>query len=209
VRVGAVATLSRNFQWEFLKPLRARRDVEVVLRSGNLRELMLQLRNHAVDVVLSNAPHARDAESTHRSHLLSEQAVSIVGRPGLAQKPLRFPEDLRDARMVLPSLESDIRAALDLLLDQAGLRPEVVAEVEDMAMLRILTVRLGVLAVAPRVVVQDELRRGELVEYRRLEMIQERFYAITQARQFPNAVVEDLIGRFGGKEGSASRSARR
>ena len=95
LRMGTVATLSRNFQWEFLKPLRKRRDVELVLRSGNLRDLMLQLRSHSIDLVLSNRSLKRDSESAHQSHLLDEQPVSLVGRSIKGQKPFRFPEDFR------------------------------------------------------------------------------------------------------------------
>ena len=86
LRVGAVSTLSRNFQWEFLKPLRNRKNVELVLRSGSLRDLTMQLHNHAVDVVLSNQAMPRDAESGHHSHLLAEQEISLVGSPALRKR---------------------------------------------------------------------------------------------------------------------------
>lgn len=193
LRVGTVATLSRNYQWEFLKPLRNRRDVELVLRSGNLRELMVQLRSHAIDLVLSNQSLKRDSESAHQSHLLNEQPVSIVGRPLKGQKPFRFPEDFRKIPVLLPSLESDIRSAFDLILDQAGVRPIIAAEVDDMAMLRVLALRLRAVALVPSVVVQDELRSGFLVERYRLDSIKESFYAITPTRTFPNPLVKELI----------------
>ncbi len=193
LRVGAVATLSRNFQWEFVKPLRNRRDVELVLRSGVLRDLVAQLRNHEVDVVLSNHALRRDAETPHYSHLLAEQAVSIVGRPVTGQTAFRFPEDFQKTPVILPSLESDIRAGFDLILHQAGIRPVIAAEVDDMAMLRVMALRSKAVALVPRVVVQDELRAGTLVERHRLSSIQERFFAITPSRTFPNPLVKELI----------------
>jgi len=193
LRVGAVATLSRNFQWEFVKPLRSRRDVELVLRSGILRDLIVQLRNHEVDVVLSNHALRRDAETEHYSHLLAEQEVSIVGRPVPGKAAFRFPEDLTTTPVILPSLESDIRAGFDLILHQAGIRPIIAAEVDDMAMLRIMALRGKAVTLVPRVVVQDELRLGSLVERHRLASIKERFFAITPSRTFPNMLVKELI----------------
>jgi LysR family transcriptional regulator, transcriptional activator of nhaA len=193
LRIGAVATLSRNFQWEFLQPLRNRRDVEVVLRSGALRDLMMQLRNHAVDVVLSNQALRRDAETGHHSHLLAEQEVSLVARPSTSQKPFSFPEDFRKTPVVLPSLESDIRATFDLILDKEGIRPIIAAEVDDMAMLRVLSLHLKAMALVPKVVVRDELRAGLLVERYRFASIKESFYAITPSRTFPNPLVRELI----------------
>jgi len=193
LRAGTVATLSRNFQWEFLKPLRSRRDVQLVLRSGTVRDLIAQLRNHEVDVVLSNQAMRRDADTAYHSHLLAEQEVNLVGRPVADQAPFRFPEDLRKTPVLLPSLEGEVRASFDLIMDQAGVRPIIAAEVDDMAMLRVLALRLRAVALVPRVVVQDELRSGALVARYRLSSVKERFYAITPTRTFPNVLVKDLI----------------
>lgn len=199
LRVGAVATLSRNFQWEFVKPLRNRKDVELVVRSGNIRDLMVQLRNHEVDVVLSNHALRRDSETDLYSHLLAEQDVSLVSRPAERQRPFRFPEDCRSVPVTLPSLESDIRAGFDLILHQAGVRPLIAAEVDDMAMLRVLALRTRGVALVPKVVVQDELRTGVLVERFRLPSLKERFFAITPSRTFPNVLVKELIAQAGPK----------
>lgn len=195
IRVGAVATLSRNFQWEFLSPLGRRKDVELVLRSGNLRDLVLQLRDHSIDVVLSNRPVRRDAESTLHSHLLAEQEVSLVSKPTSTPTPFHFPESFRTVPVLLPSLESEIRVAFDLVLDKAGIRPVIAAEVDDMAMLRLLAIRTKAVALVPKVVVRDELRSGALVERYRLPEIRETFWAITGSRTFPNPLVRELVSR--------------
>jgi len=191
LRVGAVATLSRNFQLELLRPFLARPDVELVLRTGALRDLLGMLEAHAVDLVLSNLPVPRDAETDLRSHLLDEQEVSLVAHQKNAR--FRFPESLEGMPMVLPTLESSIRGPFDLLLEQHGVRPQIVAEVTDMAMLRLLAREAEAVTLVPRVVVRDELRSGTLVELHRIRRIKESFYAITPARQFPNPLVKELL----------------
>lgn len=191
LRVGAVATLSRNFQLELLRPFLARPDVELVLRTGALRDLLGMLEAHAVDLVLSNLPVPRDAETDLRSHLLDEQEVSLVAHRRNAR--FRFPESLEGMPMVLPTLESSIRGPFDLLLEQHGVRPQIVAEVTDMAMLRLLAREAEAVTLVPRVVVRDELREGTLVELHRIRRIKESFYAITPARQFPNPLVKELL----------------
>ncbi len=192
LRVGAVATLSRNFQLELLRPFLARPDVELVLRTGALRDLLGMLEAHAVDIVLSNLPVPRDAETDLRSHLLDEQEVSLVAHRKNAR--FRFPESLEGMPMVLPTLESSIRGPFDLLLEQHGVRPQIVAEVTDMAMMRLLAREAEAVTLVPRVVVRDELRAGTLVELHRIRRIRESFYAITPARQFPNPLVKELLG---------------
>jgi len=193
LRVGAVATLSRNFQLEWLRPLLDRDDVEVVLRSGSLRELLAQLSAHTLDVVLSNSAEPRDAATPWHSHPVGEQPVSLVGRPVRGGRRLKFPEDLRTVPVVLPGAQSSMRAAFDLLLDQAGIRPKVLAKVDDMAMLRLMARECHGLTLVPPVVVQDELRQKILVERARIPEIRESFYAITPSRRFPNPLLRALM----------------
>jgi LysR family transcriptional activator of nhaA len=195
LRVGAVATLSRNWQLELLRPLLRRTDVDLVLHSGTLRELLPQLGAHALDVVLSNMPLQRDAESRWHSHLLDQQPVGLVGRRGRGQKPLRFPDDLRTTPVVLPGLQSEMRGAFDRILDEAGIHPQILAEVDDMAMLRLLARESDALSLVPLVVVQDELRAGLLTERHRLPQLTENFYAITTTRRFPNPLLRELLVR--------------
>ena len=193
VRIGAVATLSRNFQIELVRPLLDREDVELILRAGSLPELLRQLHTHTIDLVLSNRPVPRDAEANWDCHLVEEQPVSLVGRPIFESSPFRFPEDLTDTSLLLPSIESEIRTAFDFLLEQAGIRPRVIAEVDDMAMLRLLARDSGHLALVPPVVVLDELKNGNLIERCRIPDLRERFYAIIPRRRFPNAIIRELL----------------
>lgn len=193
LRVGALTTLSRNFQLEFLRPLIDRSDVELIVRSGNMRDLLAQLEAHAVDVVLANSAAPRDARSPLRNHLLNEQPVSLVGRPRPDKPTFRFPDGLRTEPVVLPSLDSDIRAAFDRILELAGIRPDILAEVDDMAMLRLLARECGGITLVPSIVVRDELEAGVLVEHCRIPEVTERFYAIVQKRRFPNRLLADLL----------------
>jgi LysR family transcriptional activator of nhaA len=188
-----VATMSRNFQIEILKPFLNQPDLEIVIRSGSLRELLVQLEAHTIDVVLSNLPVRREADTGWHCHLLDEQPVSLVGKPVKGQKKFNFPEDLRNIPVILPSLESSVRAAFDLVMEQAGIRPIIAAEVDDMAMLRLLARESNALTLVPSVVVKDELRTGLLVERHRLKQIKKSFYAITPGRSFPNELVKKLV----------------
>ena len=195
LRVGALTTLSRNFQLEFLRPLVGRSDVELIVRSGTIRDLLAQLESHAIDVVLSNSAAPRDARALIRNHLLDEQPVSLVGRPRANKRKFRFPEDLRNEPILLPSLDSDIRVGFDHLMDLAGIRPIVLAEVDDMAMLRLLAREREGVTLVPPIVVRDELESGVLVEHCRIPQLTENFYAIIQKRRFPNLLLGPLLTR--------------
>lgn len=192
-RIGAVATLSRNFQESFVYPLLGRPDMKLAVVSGSLRELLARLESHGIDLVLSNRPVQRDAERAWRCRRVARQQVSLVGRP--RGRPFRFPKDLVDAPMLLPSAESEIRGAFDALCEQLELHVRVVAEVDDMAMLRLLARDVRSIALVPSVVVRDELASGRLEEYCIVPNLYETFYAITIRRQYQHPALKALLQR--------------
>ncbi len=195
LRIGSVATLSRNFQLLLIKPLLAREDVQIRLESGRLRELLLHLGAHQLDVVLANEAVPRDAAQGWRSTRIAQQPLAIVSAPprGRRAAPLPFPQGLHEQPLLLPGGDSTLRGAFDALLADAGVRPRVLAEVDDMAMLRLLARETGALALVPPVVVQDELAARTLVERCSIPQIHERFYAITAARRFPHPLLKLLL----------------
>ena len=193
LRVGALATLSRNFQMLFLRPLIGRADVEVVLRSGTQAELLRGLEALALDVVLTNHAPARDAASPWLIHRLAEQPVSLIGSPARVGTGRTLADLLRAEPLILPVADTALRADFDALAARLGITPLIAAEADDMAMLRLLAREGAGLAVIPPIVVRDELEEGSLVEAAQLHPISETFYAVTQERRFPNPLLSEVL----------------
>jgi LysR family transcriptional activator of nhaA len=193
LRVGALATLSRNFQIGFLRPLLGRGDVEVIVRSGTTAHLLQSLEAHRLDVVLVNVAPPRDAATSWISHRIAEQPVSLIGTPARIGKGGKLVGLLAREPLVLPTMESSVRIGFDALLDRLGIRPRIAAEVDDMAMIRLLAREDIGLAVVPPIVVKDELASGLLVEVHQLPQLSETFFAVTLKRRFPNPLLRPLI----------------
>ena len=191
LRIGAVATLSRNFQENFLRPLLERADVELVLQAGSLAELLARLRVHTLDLVLSNRRVQASAEDPWRCRRLARQPVSLVGRARLKRKAFRFPDELAEVPLLLPGRDNDIRTGFDQMCETLGIRYRLRAEVDDMALL-------------PTGVVQDELRSGTLVEYGVVPDLHESFYATTVQRHFEPPLLKALLRRTEAEVLSAS-----
>lgn len=213
LRVGALATLSRNFQLQFLRPLIGRADVEVVLRSGSTAELLRGLDSLAFDVVLTNLAPPRDAAGAWLAHPLSEQPVSLIGAPGRIGPTRRALADLLATEpIVLPPPETALRAGFDALASRLGVSPNIAAEADDMAMLRLLAREDAGLAVIPPIVVRDELAAGVLTEAAAIEGLTESFLAVTRARRFPSPLLAPLLAawsrRCGPRAGSGSPPGR-
>lgn len=193
LRVGALATLSRNFQMQFLRPLIARADVEVVLRSGSQEELLRGLEALALDVILTNVAPARDATTHWLVHRLDEQPVSLIGTPSRVGPKASLRDLLATQPLIVPTRETGLRAAFDALAARLQVSPIYAAEVDDMAMIRLLARADAGLAVIPPIVVRDELQSGALVEASRLDGIGETFFAVTRERRFPNPLLADVL----------------
>jgi LysR family transcriptional activator of nhaA len=192
LRVGALSTLSRNFQMEFLRPLVGRRDVEVILRSGSQAELLRELDALALDVVLTNLAPPREPDTTWLVHQIGEQPVSLIGTPARAGTGT-LAELLQREPLVLPGKDSSLRAAFDALAARFAITPLIAAEADDMAMLRLLAREDAGLAVIPPIVVRDELSSGLLVEVAQLDGIREHFLAVTRERRFPNPLLAEVM----------------
>ena len=191
LRVGALATLSRNFQQNFLRPVISDPHVRLVLESASLTELLERLRVHRLDLILSNRLVTADEQQPLYCRRIARQSVCLVGPHRHGR--FRFPEDLGQEALVLPGHSSEIRGQFDLMCEEMGLEPRISAEVDDMAMLRLLARDTGSLAMVPEVVVQDELREHVLAKYCEVPGIFENFYAITAKRHFQSAVLKSVL----------------
>jgi LysR family transcriptional activator of nhaA len=195
LRVGAVATLSRNFLENLIRPMLNRPTVRLSLESGSLEELLGRLQVHNLDVVLSNRPIVAEAGKPWRCVRIDRQSVCLVGPRQPRGSRFKFPADATGARFVVPGPSSDIRSQFDVWCEKHALRIDIAAEVDDMAMLRLLARDSGAITVLPEVVVQDELRDGRLQRYCAVPGVFENFYAITAVRRSPSPIVQSMISR--------------
>ena len=197
LRIGAVATLSRNFQTSFLAPLFETPDARFQIVSARFDDLVQRLDAHALDLALSNRPVSGAHADRFHAQLVARQQVSLIGHP--RETPLRFPDDLSQVRLLLPPRESELRTSFDALCERHGVLADPVAEVDDMALLRLLTRDTDLVALLPPVVVRDEISSGLLQEHVQLPELVERFYAITADRRFQHPLLESLLGREPGE----------
>lgn len=194
VRVGSVATLSRNYQENWIRPLLADPSVLLTLESGSLEELLQRLLQHQLDVVLANEAVPADQNRPLHCRFLGSQAISLVGPSDTWKgRTLRVPEDLNGVDLAVPGPRHALRASFDALCMTAGVKPRLRAEVDDMALLRLIARDSGWLTVLPEVVVQDELRAGTLVTVGESTQLREQFYAITTPHPHRMARLERLL----------------
>jgi len=143
--------------------------------------------------VLINQAPVRDSATSFIANKLAAQRVSLFGTPARIATDETLTGLLKRHPVILPTTDSSVRTGFAALVDKLGVTPHIAAEIDDMAMLRLLAREDMGLAVLPPIVVRDELAEGSLLEADRLPGIEESFYAITTQRQFPNPLLRDLL----------------
>lgn len=191
LRVGALSTLSRNFQLGFLRPVIAAAGTGIVLRSGQVDGLLEDLAALRLDVVLMTEPPRPGAGEDLVAHRIAEQPVGLHGLPErMAHPTLRA---LLEREPVIVPTESPIRTGFEALVARLGVNVTIAADVDDMAMVRLLAREGAGVAVAPSVVLKDEIRDGVLQTAPFDLKIVETFYAVTVRRNFPHSLLRDLL----------------
>lgn len=159
-------------------------NVQIVCREGTLAYLMDALRAHELDLVLSDSPITPSVDTQAYNHRLGSSGQSWMAAPALGRKLRRsFPRSLHGAPMVLPTADTAIRRAIDQWLDRHGVRPVLVAELEDSALIREFAAAGTGVAPVPDVL-RDQLRRESgLVTVGAIDGVDTEFYMISTERE--------------------------
>ena len=190
LRVGALSTLSRNFQLQFLRPLLNAPGGNFVLKSGNTRTLLAELETLALDVVLTTeVPPGGDV--AFAAQKITEQPVGAHGQPERMQHKTLI--KLLEAEPLILPTESVIRAGFENLVAKLGVQPRIAASVDDMAMVRLLAREGTGVAIAPAVVLADEIATGTIATAPFDLEITEPFYAVTLPRAYPHPSLKVLL----------------
>lgn len=191
LNVGIVDALPKHVVRRILEPaLQLKEPVRLVCHEDALEVLLGDLAAHTLDVVISDAPIPPGASVRAFSHALGETGVSFFAQAAMARAYRRgFPRSLDGAPMLLPLESSALRRSLEAWFSRQEIKPRVVAEFEDSALLNVFgAAGLGVFA-APSAVEAEIVRQYEVEALGRVDEVRERFWAISGERKLKNPAV--------------------
>jgi LysR family transcriptional activator of nhaA len=191
VTVGVANVVPKLIAYRLLEPaLRLTNAVQLECLEDHPERLLAELALHRLDVVLSDAPAPPTVRVQAFSHLLGECGVSIFGTKELAQAHRRdFPRSLDGAPLLLPSQNTSQRRSLQHWFERHGIRPRVVAEFEDSALLKAFGEAGRGLYPAPTAIEREVCAHYGAAVVGRLPGILERFYALTVERRIRHPAV--------------------
>lgn len=165
-------------------------NIQLICREGTLDHLVGALRSHELDVVISDSPVTPTLGQQLYNHRLGSSGQSWMATPALGRRlRRRFPQSLHGAPMLLPTTDTAVRRALDQWLERHRVRPVLVAELEDYALLREFAAAGTGIAPVPDVLEHQYRRDSNLVTVGRATGVQTDFYLISTERELRHAAV--------------------
>jgi LysR family transcriptional activator of nhaA len=191
LNVGIVDVVPKLIVRRLLQPALGLPDpVRLVCYEDSYEKLLTDLALHSLDIVISDAPVPPGSSVRAFNHLLGETGISFFGTRSLVQTHKRgFPGSLHDAPMLLPLENSILRRSLNQWFDRNGIKPRVVAEFEDSALLKVFGADGVGLFSAPTVVESEVIAQYGVQLLGRTDEVRERFYAISIERRLKNPAV--------------------
>jgi LysR family transcriptional activator of nhaA len=189
--VGVADVLSKLIAYRIVEPaLRLPEPVRLEAIEDTPERLLAELALFALDVVLADAPVGPTTRVRAYSHLLGECSVSVFGADRLAKAHRRgFPRSLDGAPFLLPRQQSALRVALDDWFEREGVKPRIVGEFDDSALMAAVgQAGLGLFP-APSPIASEVCRQYDVRSIGTIETVRQKFYAITVDRKLKHPAV--------------------
>lgn len=186
--VGIVDSFPKLVTNELLKPVFSKwPNIHVICREGKLQDLLVQLASHRLDIVFSEEMPSSGESFKGFTHHLARCGSTICAERKLAARLKRgFPKSLNGAPALVPADNTNFRRALEMWFRKIRVAPQVIAECEDLALMKVLAAEgRGFLAV-PDIAIEEAITRYRFEPIGRAAGCSHQFYAITAERRIEN-----------------------
>ncbi len=193
-RVGLADSVPKAIAYRLLEPaLGVAGPVQLICHEGRLDDLLGQLSVHKVDLVIADEPMSRQLSVKAFNHSLGTTTLSFFCAPGLEQTLAgRFPANLHGAPMLIPGATSALRRRFDFWLVMHGIRPQVVGEFDDSALVTAFGREGRGVFMAPSVLERETCTQHGVQVLGRTDELVEEFYAISVERRITHPCVEAI-----------------
>jgi LysR family transcriptional regulator, transcriptional activator of nhaA len=190
-RVGIADVMPKSIVYRLLAPAMSLDEpIKIICREDKFEKLLGDLAIHRLDLVLSDRPMPAEMDIKGLNHKLGECGVSFFAAPALAEKyGANFPASLNHAPLLVPSLDTAMRGRLMRWFDSQRLRPQIVGEFDDSALMKAFgQAGIGIFT-APSVIADEIAQQYGVVVLGRIDEVLDFYYAISVERKFDHPAV--------------------
>lgn len=190
-RVGVTGSVVKVVAYRLIAPaLQLQPAPQLLCREGRFGELLALLAVHELDLVISDRAMPSSMNVRGFNHLLAECGITFLATASLARRlGRRFPQNLQGAPMLLPGGDSALRPPLLRWLDAQGLKPEVVGDFDDTAVMKAFGQAGAGVFVMPSMVAAETARQFNVVPLGHTDKVAHQVYAVSGERRLSNPAV--------------------
>ncbi|HOY69616.1 MAG TPA: transcriptional activator NhaR [Methylotenera sp.] len=205
-RIGIADVMPKSIVYRLLAPaITLNEPIKIICREDKLEKLLGDLAIHRLDLVLSDRPMPAEMDIKGINHKLGECGLSFFAAPALAKKyGANFPASLNHAPILVPSLDTAMRGRLMRWFDLQRLRPQIVGEFDDSALMKAFgQAGIGIFT-APSAIADEIAQQYGVVVIGQVNDVLDFYYAISVERKFEHPAVvairetakQDLFAAF-------------
>jgi LysR family transcriptional activator of nhaA len=194
-RVGVDNVLPKSIAHRILQPALQMSDpVRMICREANLDTLLAELAVHRLDLVLADRPIPPTVSTRGFSHKLGECGISFLATEELSkQLEGDFPRCLDGAPLLLPSSSNQLRSDIDQWLDKQRIRPRLIAEFDDSALMKAFGKEGAGIFLASAAIEAEVKLQYQAIAIGRVDEVKEHYYAISIERRVTHPIVSALL----------------
>jgi len=195
--VGVADSFPKLVTNEILKPVFALPQmVHVICREGKMEDLLAQLTAHRLDIVLADEPASSSTNFKTFNHPLGETGTTFCAEAKLAARLKKnFPKSLHEAPALLPTENTSLRRALETWFRDQAIRPRIVAEFEDLALMKVMAAEGRGFIALPSLAMNDAVDHYGFQVIGRTDKCRVQFHAITAERRIAHPAVAQITNQ--------------
>lgn len=192
--IGICDGLPKLVVHRLLLPVIAEPNLRLLCHEGELNDLLGDLALHRLDVVLSDRPAPVNPNIKLYTHALGSSAIAWYGTAAMVEAAGKdFPHSLANVPLLLPTAHTAVRARLDQWFERQSIRPRIVGEFEDSALLKTFGANgMGVFPAAEWAH-DDLLAHFAVQRLGACEGVTEHFFAIGTEKKVQHPLVQRLL----------------
>jgi LysR family transcriptional regulator, transcriptional activator of nhaA len=193
--IGALDSIPKHLIAKLVKEARRITNCQVLVLEGRGKELIREVSSHQIDIMLSNYPAPVSSTDLY-GQSLKRESISIYGTKKYKKLIKNFPNSLHGQPLILPTYHSKARQDLDHFFHSRSIIYEMVSEVQDTSVQKLLVLDGTGLAPLPDFSVKDLLEEKKIIKIGTLDRIFEEFWLISAKKSIVNPITNNLLENF-------------
>jgi LysR family transcriptional activator of nhaA len=199
IEIGVTNFVPKSFADTLLNFLYVQNEIPYIqLVEKNLTTMIKKLSVHKLDMILSDSAHKAPAEQGIQNHILAKIPVLLCGSKTLTSRVKRFPADLSKVPMILPTAQSRTYHALHDYFITHKIKPQIIAEIQDLELVRRLVLSGKGIAPINAVTIANAPSKEKLIVIKNSNLLKiyDTIYLIKKERKNPHPLVDKVIKSF-------------